>query len=111
MGKFNSAANAWLRTNGTGNASPPQGGGGGQGSTAALFAQRRKPKDLPAVTTEQRAAPLRVAVGLAREGLLLAARINNDGDDAESNADLQPEMEDDEIADRAEEERRHQELP
>ena len=48
---------------------------------------------------------------MAHEGLLLAARIKNDGDDAEDNADLQPEMEDDEIADRAGEERRHQELP
>ena len=61
---------------------------------------RSKPKDIAAVTLEQRAAPLRAVAGLAREERLRVAR--------EKSANEQDNVVDDEIAAREEEELIHQ---
>ena len=64
---------------------------------------RGKPKDIPVVTTEQRAAPIKAAAGLAREERLQAARA---GDVSELGSEI-----DNEIAAREEEEMLHQTAP
>ena len=63
-------------------------------------ANRSKPKSLPAVSLEQRAAPLKAAVGLARDERLRLAR--------EDCASEQGDTVDSEIAARLEEELLHQ---
>jgi hypothetical protein len=74
---------------------------GGNPGTRAI--NRGKPKDIPVVSTEQRAAPLKAAAGLAREERLRAAR-------AVDASELGSEIEN-EIAARQEEEKLHQTAP
>ena len=70
-----------------------------------LSGTRRKPKEIPVPTVEQKAAPVKAATGLARAELLNLARANNDND---SNADVE---ESDAIRLRLEQEMDQQTLP